>query len=218
MVIRMAIFTWIRGDYYRYMYITIAAWHQHPATPLLVRANAGDFDESAGHASSAAQLHLGSSSSNSKTLNYRFNRMIQMDPCSRPIGTEKELYTLKDIVKHLKLDVNNLIAEITKERGNKEPKVINDFIAGKCLEHICSLIGLDCITSVNKAVPGMSQLSSLATSTHIIYIPDVLVCVVDGMKRVVGLTGEVLSSPMKDTELKAIYLGIDLLRLVQCEL
>lgn len=46
--------------------------------------------------------------------------------------------------------------------------------------------------------------------------PDVLVTIRDGVKLVVGLAGEVLSSPMANTEMKAIYFGVDLLRYLRC--
>lgn len=169
-------------------------------------------DDNEQHHSSRAAMHSqGSSSTNSKTNSFKDNNiMIRL---GSTFGTEAEYYSLKDVVDALGLNEGNLRDEISKEYG-RTPKVINDHIAGKCVAEMCSQAGVNCTIAINQEVPCMSLLTSFAASTHI--QPDVVVHIIGGTPLVVGFLGEVLSSPMKETEVKAMLLGINFLRLVRC--
>ena len=117
------------------------------------------------------------------------------------------IYSLNDVISHLGLK-DFLKAEILKELGiqtNCTPKLINDHLTGKCLAQIYAEQGIDCEIMINHEVNGMSKLPSFHCSTQI--RPDVLVTICDGVKLVLGFAGEVLSSPMRETEFKAIFWG-----------
>lgn len=147
---------------------------------------------------------------NSKTNSLENNIMIRL---GSTFGTEAEYYSLVDVVNTLRLNEGNLRDEISKEYG-RTPKVINDHIAGKCVEEMCLLAGVNSTITINEEVPCMSLLTSFAASTHI--QPDLVVRIIGRTPFVVGFLGEVLSSPMKETEVKAMILGINFLRLVRC--
>jgi hypothetical protein len=164
--------------------------------------------------SCAAQLHPGSESVNSKTLAILQDKMIQLHSQPDPWGTEREHYSLNEVLMYLGLDLDHLTLEIKREVKKSDPKLINDHLVGKCLKHISTIVGIDCDIYINNEVNGMSELPILGTSTRV--RPDVLVAIRNCHKYVVGWAGEVLSSPMKETEFKAVYLGIDLLRLARC--
>ena len=156
-----------------------------------------------------------STSFNSKTPIYNINNeMIKWSESSATIGTEKELYNLEEVIEHLGLNQQYLISEIQREHSSPDVKLINDHLTGKLLASICSDLSLDCITVIDKEIHGMSLLHPLHSSTHI--RPNVLVRHCDGVKLVVMITGEALSSPMRETERKAMSVAIDLLRLARC--
>ena len=165
--------------------------------------------------SNAAYMRPDSTSSNSKTPIYNISsEMIKWSELTATIGTEKELYNLDEVIEHLGLNQQYLISEIQREHSSPDVKLINDHLTGKLLASICSDLSLDCITVIDKEIHGMSLLHPLYSSTHI--RPDVLVRHCDGVKLVVGITGEVLSSPMRETERKAMSVAINLLRLARC--
>ena len=91
---------------------------------------------------------------------------------------------------------------------------MNDHLVGKCLATICAQIVIGCDIRVNKELQGMSELPIIQCSTRA--RADVVLCL-EGTDFVV-FVGEVNSSPMKETEFKAVYFGIEFLRLARCEM
>lgn len=100
---------------------------------------------------------------NSKTNSLENNIMIRL---GSTFGTEAEYYSLVDVVNTLRLNEGNLRDEISKEYG-RTPKVINDHIAGKCVEEMCLLAGVNSTITINEEVPCMSLLTSFAAFSRI---------------------------------------------------
>lgn len=142
---------------------------------------------------------------------FKKSSMIILTPTSDRFGTERNKYTLNQIIDHLQLSMGNLVDEIKREHQGSAPKVINDHLVSKCIDYLCTQVGIDCTTVVNNEVPCLSGLSPILCSTHI--RPDVMA---RNSHHQYGLYAEVLSSPMIKTEYKALLVGINVLRLLQC--
>lgn len=91
------------------------------------------------------------------------------------------------------------MAEIVREKG-KEPRVISDYIAAKCMQKICDRVDPNFEVQINKEIEHLSELSEMGVTSH--QIPDG-VALYD-FKNQVGLLYDVQSSPMIHTERKII--------------
>ena len=93
----------------------------------------------------------------------------------------------------------------------QDTKLINYNLVKKLIENLCDD---DCEVHQNQSIEGMNQLAPIISST--LARLDVVAFRNMGSHKVYKFAAEVNSNPMKDTELKAVLLGIDLLRLAKC--